>query len=141
MRGHLQFPVKWEGYGYEENSWVTEQDVTALDKLYEFYWIHPGAPCQIHSMAFQSLMSCALKMQHTRGGVMSGDAPSHTSTVPDSTLPLGQNSALLCFLSWNSTPLPSQTPLCPHVGDPLHLCFQDPGSVKDPCSAGSVCTK
>ena len=44
MRGHLQFLVKWEGYEYDENSWISEQDVMAPDKLCEFYWIHPGAP-------------------------------------------------------------------------------------------------
>ena len=37
---------------------------------------------------------------------VSGDTPSHTSAVPDSTPPLGQNSALLRFSSWNSAPLP-----------------------------------
>ena len=35
-----------------------------------------------------------------------GDAPSHTSAVPDSTPPLGWNTAPLCFSSQNSTPLP-----------------------------------
>ena len=36
MRGQLQFLVKWEGYGYEENSWVPESDIAALDKIREF---------------------------------------------------------------------------------------------------------
>ena len=93
MRGRLQFLVKWEGYGYEENSWVPKQDVAAPDKLCKFYQIHSGALYQIHSMAFQSLMSHASRTQHARRGVMSGDTPSHTSTVPDSTPPLGRNSA------------------------------------------------
>ena len=106
MRCHLQFLVKWEGYGYEENSWVPEQDVTALDKLREFYQIHPGALHQIRSMAFQSLMSHASRMQHARRGVMSGDAPFPTSTVPVSTPLLGGNSAPLRFSSQNSAPLP-----------------------------------
>ena len=106
MRGCLQFLVKWEGYGYEENSWVPEQDVTAPDKLCEFYRIHPGALCRIHSMAFQSLMSHASRMQHARRGVRSGDTPSHTSAVPDSTPPLGRNSTPLRFSSQNSALLP-----------------------------------
>ena len=58
MRGHLQFLVKWEGYGYEENSWVPEQDVVALDKLCEFYQIHPGALHRIRSMVFPSVSLC-----------------------------------------------------------------------------------
>jgi Chromo (CHRromatin Organisation MOdifier) domain len=37
IRGRFQFLVKWGGYGYEENTWVPEQDVSALDKLREFY--------------------------------------------------------------------------------------------------------
>ena len=73
MRGQLQFLVKWEGYGYEENSWVSESDIAAPDKIQEFYNAHPGAPQQIRSVAFHSLVSCALRMQHARGGVMSGD--------------------------------------------------------------------
>ena len=113
MRGRLQFLMKWEGYGYEKNSWVPEQDVAAPDKLCEFYQIHPGAPRRIHPMAFQSLMSHASRTQHARRGVMSGDTPSHTSTAPDSTPPLGQNSAPLHFSSRNSAPLPfpNSTPL------------------------------
>jgi Chromo (CHRromatin Organisation MOdifier) domain len=37
VRGRLQFLVKWEGYGYEENTWVPEQDVSTQDKLHKFY--------------------------------------------------------------------------------------------------------
>ena len=78
MRGCLQFLMKWEKYGYEENSWVPEQDVMAPDKLHEFYRIHPGAPCCIRSMAFQSLMSHASRMQHARrGGDVRGCPISH----------------------------------------------------------------
>ena len=73
MRGQLQFLVKWEGYGYEENSWVPESDIATLDKIQEFYNAHPGAPQWICSVAFHSLISCALRTQHARGGVMSGD--------------------------------------------------------------------
>ena len=73
MRGQLQFLVKWEEYGYEENSWIPESDIAAPDKIREFYSAYPGAPWQIRSVAFHSLVSHALRMQHARGGVMSGD--------------------------------------------------------------------
>ena len=73
IRGQLQFLVKWEGYGYEENSWVLESDIAAPDKIQEFYNAHPSALWQIRSVAFHSLISHALRTQHARGGVMSGD--------------------------------------------------------------------
>ena len=47
--------------------------VAAPDKIQEFYSVHPGAPQQIFSVAFHSLVSHTLRMQHARGGVMSGD--------------------------------------------------------------------
>ena len=40
-RSQLQFLVKWEGYEYEETSWVPELDIAALDKVWEFYNVHP----------------------------------------------------------------------------------------------------
>ena len=73
MRGQLQFLVKWEGYGYEENSWILESDIAAPDKIQEFYSTHPGAPQRIRSVAFHSLVSRTSRTQHTRGGVMLGD--------------------------------------------------------------------
>ena len=79
---------------------------------------------------------------------VSGDAPSHTSTVPDSTSPLGWNSTPLCFLSQNSTPI---SKLCSALKLELHstytsgvtvdvkwLTYVHPGSVRGLCSAGSV---
>jgi len=29
----LQFLVKWDGYRYKENSWVSENDILAPDKV------------------------------------------------------------------------------------------------------------
>ena len=31
--GWLHFLIKWEGYSYEENTWVPESDVTAPGKI------------------------------------------------------------------------------------------------------------
>ena len=42
IQGWLHFQIKWEGYGYEENTWVPEGNVSAPGKIREFYWIHPG---------------------------------------------------------------------------------------------------
>ena len=72
MRDQLQFLVKWEEYGYEKNSWIPESDIAALDKIQEFYNAHPGAPWQIHSVAFHSLTSHASRKQHARGGDVRG---------------------------------------------------------------------
>ena len=64
----LHFLVKWKGYGYEENLWLPEEDLTAPARLWEFYTTHPGTPWQVHSMAFQSLSFCTSRMQHPRRG-------------------------------------------------------------------------
>ena len=90
MRGQLQFLVKWEGYGYEENSWIPESDIAAPDKIQEFYNAHPGAPRWIRSVAFHSLISRASRTQHARRGVMSGDdlfsAPKTSQSLSNSDL-------------------------------------------------------
>jgi hypothetical protein len=33
----LHFLIKWDGYSYEENTWVPEHDVLAPNKVHEFY--------------------------------------------------------------------------------------------------------
>jgi hypothetical protein len=47
FRGKLHFLVKWEGYGYEENKWVREEELNAPDLLRDFYQKNPGAPRRI----------------------------------------------------------------------------------------------
>src|SRR3979490_1012308 len=79
MRGRLPFLVRWEGYGYEENPWVAEENMAAPAKVREFYQSHPGAPRQIRSMAFESLMSRASRMQHPRRG---GDVRGPPVSIP-----------------------------------------------------------
>jgi Reverse transcriptase (RNA-dependent DNA polymerase)/RNase H-like domain found in reverse transcriptase/Integrase zinc binding domain/Chromo (CHRromatin Organisation MOdifier) domain len=51
-RRKLQFLVHWKGYGYEDNSWVNDQDIHAPDAISEFYRLHPGAPRLIRTMDF-----------------------------------------------------------------------------------------
>ena len=41
QNGRLEFLIKWEGYGYEENSWEVEGDVKAPRKVQEFYQKKP----------------------------------------------------------------------------------------------------
>ena len=62
----LEFLIKWEGYGYEENSWEVEGDVVDPEKVQEIYPINSGAPCWITSLPFQLLISCAMRTQHPR---------------------------------------------------------------------------
>jgi hypothetical protein len=50
--GHLEFLVSWKCYGYEENSWVSDQDVSATRLILQFYHNHPGAPHHIHVLNF-----------------------------------------------------------------------------------------
>ena len=33
----FEYWVKWKGYGYEDNSWVFEKDMNALERFYN-YW-------------------------------------------------------------------------------------------------------
>ena len=33
IQGQLHFLIKWEGYGYEKNTWVPEGNVSAPDKI------------------------------------------------------------------------------------------------------------
>ena len=55
--GWLHFLIKWEGYSYKENTWISEGDVSAPGKIWEFYQIHPRAPQRVRSWAFQSILS------------------------------------------------------------------------------------
>jgi len=40
----LHFLVKWKCYGYEENSWIPEEDLTSPARFWEFYTTHPCTP-------------------------------------------------------------------------------------------------
>ena len=84
-RGRLEYLVKWKGYGYEHNTWVPERDMAAKDLVSKFHWDHLKAPRRIQNAAFQSLafkqlrhISSASGTTHLKGGVMSGDQPSHS---------------------------------------------------------------
>ena len=76
IQGQLHFLTKWEGYGYEENTWVPEGNVSVPGKIWEFYQIPPGAPQWVQSSAFQSIHfqnASASSAQHSKRVVMSGD--------------------------------------------------------------------
>jgi hypothetical protein len=48
----LEFLVSWKGYGYEENSWVSNHDMSAPRLISQFYRNHPGAPRRIRALNF-----------------------------------------------------------------------------------------
>src|SRR3979490_563955 len=79
MRGRLHFLVKWEGYGYEENTWVAEEEMAAPPKVREFSQAHRVTPRLIRSMAVESLMSRASRTQHPRRG---GDVRRPPASLP-----------------------------------------------------------
>ena len=43
FRRRLQYLVKWQGYGNEDNKWVSANDVHAPEALQAFYQRHPNA--------------------------------------------------------------------------------------------------
>jgi hypothetical protein len=47
--------VQWRGYGYEEHSWVNENDVHAPEAIAEFYRLNPGAPRHIRALNFRRI--------------------------------------------------------------------------------------
>ena len=48
----LQYLVKWKGYGYKENSWLSEGDIDTLELITEFYETHPNALKRINALTF-----------------------------------------------------------------------------------------
>ena len=48
----LQYLVKWRGYGHEDNSWLSEGDIDALELIAEFYETHPNALKCINALTF-----------------------------------------------------------------------------------------
>jgi len=54
-RGKLQYLVKWKGFGYEENSWIGEDDVFAPRLVREFHRTNPAAPRRIQKIHFDSI--------------------------------------------------------------------------------------
>jgi len=52
----LQYLVKWEGYGVEDNTWEYSENLNnAQEKVVEFHTRNPGAPCRIRTLAFGSI--------------------------------------------------------------------------------------
>jgi len=54
-RGKLQYLVKWKGFGYEENSWASENDVFAPRLIRDFHQTNPAAPRRIRKIHFDSI--------------------------------------------------------------------------------------
>jgi Chromo (CHRromatin Organisation MOdifier) domain len=50
--GRLEYLVRWMGYRHEENSWIVEKDLNALDLIATFYRTNPNAPKHISTLAF-----------------------------------------------------------------------------------------
>ena len=56
FRRKLQYLVKWEGYGVENNTWEYWDNLgNAADTVNDFHTWNPAAPCRIHALAFGSI--------------------------------------------------------------------------------------
>jgi hypothetical protein len=53
--GKLQYLVKWKGFGYEENSWIGENNVFAPRLTRKFHQTNPAAARQIQKIHFDSI--------------------------------------------------------------------------------------
>ena len=63
FRRKLQYLVKWEGYGVENNSWEYSENLNnAAELVADFHARHPGAPCCIHTMAFGTIPFCPISL-------------------------------------------------------------------------------
>ena len=51
----LHYLIKWEGYGIEHNSWEPVDNVHAPECVMEFHQNHPGAPCHIQFVDFDTI--------------------------------------------------------------------------------------
>src|SRR6266487_5461200 len=53
--GKLQYLMKWKGFGYEENSWIGENNVFAPRLVCEFHQTNLAAPRRIQKIHFDSI--------------------------------------------------------------------------------------
>ena len=49
FRNQLQYLIKWQGYGSEENSWEPINNINAPRMIRQFHQTHPGRPSQVPS--------------------------------------------------------------------------------------------
>jgi hypothetical protein len=53
--GRLEYLVRLNGYGHEENSWIVEKDLNASDLVTTFYRTNPNTPKCISTLAFRQM--------------------------------------------------------------------------------------
>jgi len=88
FRRKLQYPVKWEGYRIEGNTWEYLENLNhAPEKVMEFHTKNPGAPCRICALTFGSIpfhliSLCSASSQCSSGGgvIVRGTPPASPST-------------------------------------------------------------
>ena len=51
----LQYLVKWKGYGHEENLWLSESDIDALELITKFYKTHPNTLKRVNALTFRHM--------------------------------------------------------------------------------------
>jgi len=68
----LQYLVKWEGYGTENNTWEYSENVdNAPEKVADFYRANPAAPRRIHALAFGTIPFRPISLNQASGQCLS----------------------------------------------------------------------
>ena len=89
FRRKLQYLVKWEGYGVEENTWEYWDNLNnAADAVNDFHRKNPGAPRRIRTLIFGSIpfrpippVTYASGRRIPEGGVIVMGTPSRPITT------------------------------------------------------------
>jgi hypothetical protein len=85
----LWYPIKWENFRIEHNSWKPWDSIHTPDLIVKFHWKHPGAARQVRAIDFSAIQFHVVPSHHSlkRGVDVRGHSfsPPSRSNPPPST--------------------------------------------------------